>query len=515
MSAKILVLDFGSQYNQLIVTRIRGLGVYAQLKSATMTPEEIREYNPSGIILSGGPASVYDENAPKAPEGIFDLGVPVLGICYGMQLMTHTLGGKIEAADHREYGKAHLLNQNHDSILLKGLGQLEGSQVWMSHGDSVKSIPDGFETLASTSSTPHTIIHNEEKKLFGMQFHPEVKHSLCGSDLLKNFLYEACEADGSWRMSNFLESSIEKIRQTVGETDKVILGLSGGVDSSVMALLLHKAIGDRLTCIFIDNGLLRLHEGDQVESTFKEHYQLNFVRINAADHFLGSLKGISEPEQKRKSIGASFIEVFEKACAGQKDVKWLAQGTIYPDVIESTPTHGKSETIKSHHNVGGLPDKMNLKVLEPLRELFKDEVRALGRELGLPQQMLGRHPFPGPGLGVRVLGEVTADKCDVLRQADRIFIDEIEEAGVYNDIAQAFAVLLPVNSVGVMGDGRTYENVLALRAVTTDDFMTADWYHFSYEFLSKVSNRIVNEVRGVNRVVYDVTSKPPGTIEWE
>lgn len=514
MPSRILVLDFGSQYNQLIVRRIRQMGVFAELKPADLSLEKIHDWNPTAIILSGGPSSVYDEGSPRPCDGLLDLDLPILGICYGMQVMTHLLGGKIEASDEREYGKALLNNVLAGCALTEGL-DLDESQVWMSHGDSVKAIPEGFETVASTDSTPYTIVRHTERPLYGLQFHPEVRHTVHGEQMLWNFLFKVCQAEAGWSMKSYLESCLDKIRETVGPDDKVILGLSGGVDSSVMALLLDKALGERLTCIFIDNGLLRLHEGDEVENLFKEHYHLNFVRINAEDRFFSALEGVTDPEDKRKAIGNTFVEVFEDAVSAQPDVKWLAQGTIYPDVIESTSTHGKSVTIKSHHNVGGLPDEMKLKVLEPLRELFKDEVRELGSELGLPHELLWRHPFPGPGLGVRVLGEVTKARCDVLRKADRIYIDEIRAAGIYDDIAQAFAVLLPVNSVGVMGDGRTYENVLALRAVTTEDFMTADWYEFDRELLARISNRIVGEVRGVNRVVYDVSSKPPGTIEWE
>jgi GMP synthase (glutamine-hydrolysing) len=515
MSSRILVLDFGSQYNQLIVRRLRQLGVFAELKRADMHLDEIKAWEPTGIVLSGGPASVYDENSPRPAEGLFDLDLPILGICYGMQLMMHMLGGHIEASDEREYGKAMLkMSKGVSSPLTDGL-PLDQSQVWMSHGDSVKTIAKDFVTLASTSSTPYTMVRHATKPMYGLQFHPEVRHSIYGEDLLRNFLFEVCKAEATWTMASYLDNCLERIRVQVGEKDKVILGLSGGVDSSVMALLLDKALGKRVTCIFIDNGLLRLGEGDEVEKMFTNIYHLNIQRINAEEIFLGRLKGITDPEQKRKIIGNTFVEVFEKAVESQSDVKWLAQGTIYPDVIESTSTHGASVTIKSHHNVGGLPDKMKLKILEPLRELFKDEVRALGAELSLPHHLLWRHPFPGPGLAVRVLGEVTKDRCDVLRKADKIYIDEIRNAGVYDNIAQAFAVLLPVSSVGVMGDGRTYENVLALRAVTSEDFMTADWYDFDRELMARISSRIVGEVRGVNRVVYDVTSKPPGTIEWE
>jgi GMP synthase (glutamine-hydrolysing) len=519
MSSRILVLDFGSQYNQLIVRRIRQLGVFAELKRADLPIEDIKAWNPTAIILSGGPSSVYDEHSPRPAEGLFDLDLPILGICYGMQLMTHLLGGKIEASNEREYGKALLqmesqIESQNNCALTQNL-KLHESQVWMSHGDSVKAIPSDFETIASTSSTPHTIVQHITRPLYGLQFHPEVRHSILGEELLKRFVFDICKCDATWTMASYLDSSLERIREQVGDSDRVILGLSGGVDSSVMALLLDKALGKRVRCLFIDNGLLRLNEGDQVEKIFRDTYDLDFVRINAEEIFLSRLKGVSDPEKKRKIIGNTFVEVFEDAVKDQTDVKWLAQGTIYPDVIESTSTHGASVTIKSHHNVGGLPEDMNLKILEPLRELFKDEVRKLGAELGLPHELLWRHPFPGPGLAVRVPGEVTKERCDVLRKADNIFIEEIRKAGIYDEIAQAFVVHLPVNTVGVMGDGRTYEAVVALRAVTTEDFMTADWYDFDHDFLARVSNRIVGEVRGVNRVVYDITSKPPGTIEWE
>lgn len=513
MKEKILVLDFGSQYNQLIIRCIRNLGVFAELKSAHLTIEEIKTYDATGIILSGGPSSVYDQDAPTIDDEIFNLGIPVLGICYGMQLMMHKHGGTIEGSDTREYGKASLQAPEHDSPLFDSIEAHE-SQVWMSHGDSVTALPDGFECVATTSSTPFAVVQNKEKNLFGLQFHPEVVHSLDGQKILENFLRKICKAGSQWKMSSYLERSLEKIRSQVGEDEHVILALSGGVDSSVMALLLDKALGNRVRCVFVDNGLLRLNEGDNVEKMFTQNFHLNFKRVNAQDLFLSRLAGVTEPEQKRKIIGSTFIEVFEKEVEEEHAV-WLAQGTIYPDVIESTSTGGASVTIKSHHNVGGLPEKMNLKILEPLRELFKDEVRSLGKELGLPPEFIERHPFPGPGLAVRILGEITAERCEVLCKADHIFIEEIRKAGVYNDIAQAFAVLLPVKSVGVMGDGRTYENVLALRSVTTTDFMTADWYRFDPDLLSRISNRIIGEVKGINRVVYDVTSKPPGTIEWE
>lgn len=514
MTQRILVLDFGSQYNQLIVRSIRSAGVFAELRSPSIGIEEIKAYAPTALILSGGPASVYDEGSPGAPEGLFDLDIPILGICYGMQLMVNCLGGAISASDKREYGRAKIDKKIQDCPLTEGV-ELLGSQVWMSHGDSVTGLPAGFSSVASTSSTPYTIIRHSEKPLFGFQFHPEVVHTVKGMELLENFLFKVAGCQKDWEMHSYLETSLERIRSMVGKDERVILGLSGGVDSSVMAILLDRALAERVTCIFVDNGLLRLGEGEQVEETFKKHYHLNFIRIDASEKFLNNLKGVTDPEKKRKAIGNTFIEVFEEAIEHVPEAKWLAQGTIYPDVIESVATHGKSETIKSHHNVGGLPERMKLKILEPLRELFKDEVRALGRELGLPEEFIGRHPFPGPGLGVRILGEVTKEACDTLRKADHIYIEEIKKNGLYDEISQAFAVLLPVKSVGVMGDGRTYENVLALRAVTTTDFMTADWYTFDHDVLAHISNRIVGEVKGVNRVVYDVTSKPPGTIEWE
>ena len=514
MKEKILVLDFGSQYNQLIIRCIRNLGVFAELKSAELTIEEIKTYGASGIILSGGPASVYDKNSPSVDPEIFNLGIPVLGICYGMQLMMQSHGGVITASDSREYGKALLEKMQVPCPLTEGI-VLENSQVWMSHGDSVTELPKGFECVTTTESTPFAIVQNVEKHLYGLQFHPEVVHSLNGQQILENFLRKICQTHSNWEMKSYLEESLEKVKQKVGPDDKVILGLSGGVDSSVMALLLDKALGSRVRCVFVDNGLLRLDEGMKVEKMFTENFNLNFKRVDASELFYSRLAGVTDPEEKRKIIGNTFIEVFDNEVAHESDVKWLAQGTIYPDVIESTSTHGASVTIKSHHNVGGLPDDMKLSVLEPLRELFKDEVRALGKELGLPKEFINRHPFPGPGLAVRIVGEVTPEACEILCKADDIFLREINNAGIYNDIAQAFAVLLPIKTVGVMGDGRTYENVVALRAVTTTDFMTADWYRFDPELLSSISSKIIGEVKGINRVVYDITSKPPGTIEWE
>lgn len=512
MSSSILVLDFGSQYNQLIVRTVRELGVYAEIRPADVSIEEIRKLAPQGIILSGGPSSVYDEGSPRPAMGFWDLDIPMLGICYGMQVMMHELGGTIEASNVREYGKTILDGGPVASPLLDGVEF--PSQVWMSHGDSVVRLPKGFECFAATANTPHTAVQNLLSRRFGLQFHPEVRHSLKGREILSRFLFNVCETISDWKMENFVVASVARIRSRV-ESERVILGLSGGVDSSVMAALLQRALGEQVTPIFIDNGLLRLGEREAVEKCFRDHYHMPLICVDARETFLSKLKGVSDPEAKRKIIGATFVEVFEDQVRHVEGAKWLAQGTIYPDVIESTSTHGKSQTIKSHHNVGGLPKKMSLKILEPLRELFKDEVRALGRELGLPESLVGRHPFPGPGLGVRVVGEVTRESCDILRQADHIYLEEIIRRGLYDKIAQAFAVFLPVKSVGVMGDGRTYENVVALRAVTTWDFMTADWYRFDHETLADISNRIINEVRGINRVVYDITSKPPGTIEWE
>jgi len=514
MKEKILVLDFGSQYNQLIIRSIRNLGVFAELKPSNLTIEEIKSYGASGIVLSGGPASVYDDDAPSIDPEVFNLGLPILGICYGMQLMMQSHGGVIKASDSREYGKALLEKMQNPCPLTEGI-ELENSQVWMSHGDSVTELPKGFECVTTTENTPFTIVQNSDKHHYGLQFHPEVVHSLNGQQILENFLRKICKTEAQWQMKSYLEESLEKIKKQVGPEDKVILGLSGGVDSSVMALLLDKALGSRVRCVFVDNGLLRLDEGIKVEKMFTENFNLNFKRVDASQLFYTKLAGVTDPEEKRKIIGNTFIEVFDNEVANENDVKWLAQGTIYPDVIESTSTHGASVTIKSHHNVGGLPEDMKLSVLEPLRELFKDEVRALGKELGLPAEFINRHPFPGPGLAVRIVGEVTPEACKILCKADDIFLREIINAGIYNDIAQAFAVLLPIKSVGVMGDGRTYENVVALRAVTTTDFMTADWYRFDPDLLSSISSKIIGEVKGINRVVYDITSKPPGTIEWE
>ncbi len=508
---RILILDFGSQYNQLIARRIREMHVYCELHPYSVGMEFIKRFAPSGIIFSGGPSSVTDPNAPDIPSEIFDLGVPILGICYGMQLTAHKMGGKLGSGHAREYGRAMITIADPGSPLLKGVSP--STQVWMSHGDHVAMLPAGFRTIARSETIPYAAAANDTRRIYLVQFHPEVRHTIEGNRILSNFLFEICKVTPDWRMDDFIATSLERIRSTVRDK-KVILGLSGGVDSSVAAALLGKAIGRRLTAIFVDNGLIRLHEREEVERNFRDRVDL--MVIDAADLFLSRLKGVEDPEMKRKIIGNTFIEVFETEASKIAGAEFLAQGTIYPDVIESsTKVNGPSATIKTHHNVGGLPERMHLKLIEPLRDLFKDEVRELGLRLGLPRENVFRHPFPGPGLAVRILGEVTKERCDILRQADHIYIEEIRAAGLYDDIAQAFAVLLPVKTVGVMGDSRTYEQVVALRAVKTDDFMTADWYDFPHEFLKKVSARIINEVKRVNRVVYDISSKPPATIEWE
>jgi len=510
----ILILDYGSQYNQLIARRIREHNVYCELRPFDISFETIKKINPMGIILSGGPSSVYEDSAPGLDTKIFDLNIPILGICYGMQIISQVLGGVISKAKTREYGYAEFI-PSQESPLFKNISIRKEVQVWMSHGDSVEKTPKNFEVIGKSQNGIIAAIANEKQKIYGVQFHPEVEHSLCGKTLIHNFLYDICKLNGDWTMSNFRQESIEKIRkQTNGQN--VILGLSGGVDSSVLAILLHEAIGDKLTCIFVDNGLLRKNEAQQVMDTFQKSYSIRVEKLDAENQFLNKLKNVADPELKRKAIGEVFIRCFEEKARSLKNTKFLAQGTIYPDVIESSSFKGgPSHTIKSHHNVGGLPKDLGLELVEPLRELFKDEVRKLGLELGLPYDMVFRHPFPGPGLAVRILGEVTKDYCETLKEADAIFIDEIKKAGIYDEIAQAFVVFLPIKSVGVMGDGRTYENVVALRAVQTTDFMTATVYPFKHEFLSKVSNRIINEVKGINRVTYDISSKPPATIEWE
>jgi len=514
-SEKILILDFGSQYTQLIARRVREAHVYCELHPFDLELAAIRSFAPSGIILSGGPKSVYEEGAPAVAEELFELGVPVLGICYGMQLMSRHFGGEVVPAGKREFGHAELLAQGTPGPLFDGFFLDGKSPVWMSHGDHVSQVPEGFQVAAGTANAPVCAIQNLACNLYGVQFHPEVNHTPRGEQLIDTFVRKICGCSGKWTPGQIIEDAVARIKQQVG-SDRVILGLSGGVDSSVAAALIHRAIGEQLTCVFVDNGLLRLGEGDQVMATFAQNLGVKVIRVDAEDRFLSALAGVSDPEKKRKIIGGLFVEIFEEESNKITDARWLAQGTIYPDVIESAGAKtGKAHNIKSHHNVGGLPEHMKLKLLEPLRELFKDEVRAIGEELGLPHQMVWRHPFPGPGLGVRILGEVRKDYADILRQADAIYIEELYAADHYHKISQAFAVFLPVKSVGVMGDGRTYEYVVALRAVETKDFMTAGWYSLPYEDLARISSRIINEVKGINRVVYDISSKPPATIEWE
>jgi GMP synthase (glutamine-hydrolysing) len=517
---RILILDFGSQYTQLIARRVREAGVYCELYAWDITAEDVRAFNPKGIILSGGPESTIGETPPKAPQVVFELGIPVLGICYGMQTMAAQLGGKVENADHHEYGYAQVRARGHTPLLkdiedhtsAEGYGLLD---VWMSHGDRVVEMPKNFSLLASTDNAPIAGIADVERHFYGLQFHPEVTHTRQGQRIIERFVHDLCGCGNLWNPGNIIEDSIARIRQDVGD-EEVILGLSGGVDSSVVAALLHRAIGDQLTCVFVDNGLLRYKEGDQVMATFAEHMGVKVIRVDAEDRFLTALRGVDDPERKRKIIGNLFIEVFEEEAGKLKQARWLAQGTIYPDVIESAGAKtGKAHLIKSHHNVGGLPEHMKLDLCEPLRELFKDEVRKLGVELGLPSDMVYRHPFPGPGLGVRILGEVKKEYADILRLADHIYIEELRKWELYDKVSQAFTVFLPVKSVGVTGDGRRYQYVVALRAVETIDFMTARWAHLPYDFLDHVSRRIVNEVNGLSRVVYDITGKPPGTIEWE
>ena len=516
---KILILDFGSQYTQLIARRVREIGVFCEIRAFDASEADINEFNPKGIILAGGPESVTGENTPRAPECVFNLNIPVLGICYGMQTMAEQLGGKVSSSDEREFGYAEIELTGNNKFLT-GLSDRNSNgndflDVWMSHGDKVTALPAGFEISASTPSCPIAAMANDEKQFYGVQFHPEVTHTLKGFELLDPFVRTICGCDALWTAANIIEDLIEKVRAQVG-TDKVLLGLSGGVDSSVVAALLHKAIGDQLTCVFVDNGLLRKNEGDAVMSMFAENMGVRVIRANAQDLFLGRLKGEVDPEKKRKIIGNTFIEVFDVEATKLQDVKWLAQGTIYPDVIESAASKtGKAHVIKSHHNVGGLPDDMAFELVEPLRELFKDEVRKIGVELGLPYDMVYRHPFPGPGLGVRILGEVKSEYADILREADAIFLEELHKADWYHKTSQSFAVFIPQKSVGVVGDGRRYEWVIALRAVETIDFMTARWAHLPYDLIEKVSNRIINEIEHVSRVVYDVSSKPPATIEWE
>ena len=509
---KILIIDFGAQYTQLIGRCIRELGVYCEIFPYDVDPDRIREFSPRGIILSGSHASTYEDHDTQAPQYVFDCGVPVLGICYGMQTLVSQLGGEVTSADHQEYGHADV-NTMDSSALTGDSNQM--LQVWMSHGDQVSSLPQGFSVIGSTNTCPYAIIADHQRHYYGVQFHPEVTHTLQGREMLSRFVHDICDCGSHWIPANIIEDQLNQVKSTVG-SDHVILGLSGGVDSSVVAALLHKAIGERLTCIFVDTGLLRLNEGDEVMQTFADHMGVKVIRVNAADEFFNKLTGIADPEKKRKIIGNLFVEIFERESAKIDNAKWLAQGTIYPDVIESAGNkHGKAKVIKSHHNVGGLPDHMDLKLLEPLRDLFKDEVRKIGVELGLPSQMVYRHPFPGPGLGVRILGEVKLEYAEILRKADHIFLQELRAHNLYDEISQAFAVFLPVKSVGVVGDNRAYEYVIALRAVETVDFMTANWKQIPYDILGLISNRIINEVRGISRVTYDISGKPPATIEWE
>ncbi len=522
MHERIIILDFGSQYTQLIARRIREVGVYSEIHPCTIAPDRIAAMDPKGLILSGGPCSVYDADAPQLHEAYLRLKrfdgspLPILGICYGLQAMAQLLGGNVERADRREFGRAQLIVEN-DEGLFDGIPN--GSTVWMSHGDHLSKIPDDFEIIARTNNAPIAAVRSRALPHYGVQFHPEVIHTDAGRLILENFAHEICGCRGDWTPASFVDEKIREIREEVGE-EHVILGLSGGVDSSVAAVLLHEAIGDRLTCIFVNNGVLRKGEWEQVQKTFRDHHRIRLKAVDASDRFLDRLQGITDPETKRVVIGNTFVEVFDEATHEITDElgtkpSFLAQGTLYPDVIESISFKGPSATIKTHHNVGGLPEKMELKVIEPFRELFKDEVREIGRILGVPEAIIRRHPFPGPGLAIRVIGRVTRRELDILREADAIFIEELQMTGIYDTVWQAFAVLLPVRTVGVMGDERTYENVCALRAVTSVDGMTADWAQLPYEFLGRVSNRIVNEIRGINRTVYDISSKPPATIEWE
>jgi GMP synthase (glutamine-hydrolysing) len=516
----LVILDFGSQYTQLIGRRVRELGVYCEIYPYHVDIEHLKTLHPCGFILSGGPATVTEDKNPRAPDWVFKANLPVLGICYGMQTMAAQLGGQVSSSPVREFGYAELalhgqsqlLSQIEDRVTASGEALLD---VWMSHGDKVTSLPPGFKVICVTPNAPIAGMADEAHQWYGLQFHPEVTHTTQGLRILQRFVVDICQAATDWTPENIIEQAIESIKRQVGH-DQVLLGLSGGVDSSVVAALLHRAIGDQLTCVFVDTGLLRLNEAEQVMAMFNQHFGMKIIAVNAEKQFLDALKNVNCPEKKRKIIGHTFIDIFDKEASQITNVKWLAQGTIYPDVIESAATHnGVEEVIKSHHNVAGLPETMNLKLLEPIRELFKDEVRKIGLELGLPYDMVYRHPFPGPGLGVRILGEVTKEYADVLRKADAIFIEELQKAGLYHQVSQAFAVFLPVKSVGVMGDGRRYEHVICLRAVETIDFMTAHWAHLPWDFLANVSNRIINEVHGISRVAYDISGKPPATIEWE
>jgi GMP synthase (glutamine-hydrolysing) len=510
----VLILDFGAQYAQLIARRVREQRVYCEIHPCTIPFDQVRALAPRAIVLSGGPASVYADGAPTVDPRVFELGVPVLGICYGLQLMAHLLGGRVERSAAREYGHARVVVDRPDAIFHR-FAKGEALDVWMSHGDRITMLPAGFQTLGVSENTPFCAVGNAARRIYGVQFHPEVVHTPRGADLLASFLFDVARLHPVWTPGAFTELAIAEVRSKVGPTDAVLCGLSGGVDSSVAAVLCHRALGDRLTCIFVDNGLLRLGEAQQVISTFRQSLQLNIVAVDARERFLSALAGVTDPERKRKTIGRVFIEVFEEKAREVRGATWLVQGTLYPDVIESVSFKGPSAVIKSHHNVGGLPETMKLKLIEPLRELFKDEVRAAGEELGIARNLLWRHPFPGPGLAVRCIGEVTTARLDVLRAADAIVVDEIRSAGLYDSIWQAFAVLLPVRSVGVMGDERTYQETCAVRAVHSVDGMTADWAKIPYDVLTRISSRIINEIRGINRVVLDITSKPPGTIEWE
>jgi len=516
VDGKILILDFGSQYTMLIARRVRELKVYCEIHPFQMSPEEIRAFDPAGIILSGGPASVYEENAPRIPREVLEMGIPVLGICYGMQLIAHLLGGRVARAAGREYGFANIRGEWGDPLFL-GIEEFRHRmtiQVWMSHGDRIEDLPQGFSPIARSENSPLAAMADRDRNLYGVQFHPEVAHTPKGKEILANFLFRVCGLSPLWTMHSFIESSVRTIREKVGE-GRVVLGLSGGVDSSVAAVLLNRALGDRLTCIFVDNGLLRKGEAEEVVHTFGEGIGLSLLHVDASDRFLDALEGVEDPERKRKIIGEIFIRVFEETALRIPGVAFLGQGTLYPDVIESVSFKGPSATIKSHHNVGGLPETMQLALIEPLRELFKDEVRELGRELEVPDRILQRQPFPGPGLAVRIVGPVTRERVRILQDADAIVDEEIRGAGLYDTIWQSFAVLLPIKTVGVMGDERTYENVAGIRAVHSLDGMTADWVRLPYDLLQRLSTRIINEVKGINRVVYDISSKPPSTIEWE